>query len=222
MRKTIGKLFHLALGIFLLALALFSFRVLGGIGKAWWQHESAVSAQPAAQPNSDTLPDGSGLTVYGFLADTPPSKSDRDHTPGAYTGRSSPIDHVSTGAHDGRTDRMQGRLAIKTYQTFRFEIPPHTAHPELTGYFRTIDAGQQSGRGFAVEVALLNEQEFQKFGQEEEWRSIFSERPSTHADIEWALAPTYGEGALYHLVFRNASGRPGVVVLDTDFRMKGE
>ena len=223
MRTKLGNLFHLGLGILLLALGVIAFRVLGGIGKSWWQHESSVSERAAASSNGDAPPEGSELAVYGFLAENLPAKGDGANDNASAGARSpSPIDRISAGTGASRSRFLHGRLSVKTYQAFQFVIPPHAANPRLEGTFRALQAGQQSGRGCSLEVLLMTDDEFQKFGRNEGTSSIHSQVPATHADIEWDLAPTYGERQQYHLVFRNASVRSGAAIVDADFGAKFE
>jgi len=211
------------LGILLLALGGLALRVLGGVGTTWWQREASISEQAPRSLSTAGLPEGNDVTVYGVLAEDPPSKTERSRSVlPASTVPSSPIDHVFPLANGIPIHFLNGRLSIRTYQTFRVEIPPHMAHPRLEGSFRTLEAGQKAGRGCAVEVALMNEGAFQEFARNEESVSIHFQKPATHADIQWDLTPTYGERQQYHLVFRNASIRSGPAVVDADFRAKFE
>ncbi len=119
---------------------------------------------------------------------------------------------------DGKPNHfLHRRLSVETYQTFAFEVPPHEAHPHLRGSFRTTHAGEQSGAGISVEVLLMNQDEFARFSRDRAAEATFSERPASHADIEWDLKPTFGNRARYYLVFRNSSARRGPAIVDADF-----
>ena len=247
MAKGLKGFLHLVAGIGFLLGAAYTFVELGDQGHAWWREHSPLADGTAGMVNaggagkSGTV--GPNVAVYGVLGEHEIAGGQRDgKTPvadgsgvngasadgpengasanAAVSEASASIDRVARETAGWTDQLVHGRLSVTTYQTLTFELPAHKRGGHVEGTFRCVETGN-AGRG-AVEVLLMNEEEFARFGRDETERSTFWVSPAGNRDIDWDLKPTFGEPEKYYLVFRNASRRRGAAVVEADFVVTAE
>jgi hypothetical protein len=103
-----------------------------------------------------------------------------------------------------------------------FEIPPHSANPQLRGSYRSfLPKGRMPGDETSadVEFLLLNQQQYDTFFSGHESGVIFSAPDSHNQEVNAGLPPTFAQPARYYLVFRNNSPANGKKLVQADFRV---
>jgi hypothetical protein len=219
--KRVKNLVHLLIGIALLAVGAYFFRGLVLDGKLWWQQQLSVVVPPAKSTKSDSASDdpilsAANVKVYGVLAQQDEAASGDDATPTPSSGPPSLLDHVNTVDPGAPNHFLHKRLSVKTRQIFAFEIPPHAIRPQLQGRFRSVATRQNPGGG-AVELSLMNEEEFASFANNNPRSTTLSWDASRRGDIHWDLNATFNNPQKYYLVFRNSSQGQGPSIVDADF-----
>ena len=207
---------HLLAGIVLLGLSGYCFWELAITSKAWFEQRLTLTHRAAKTAKSTGGDAMAGGEIYGVLG----AHEIAPAAPKAVSAKSGPaplVDRVYPMENGRPNCFLHRQLSVESYQVFGFDVPAHTAHPRLEGSFRGTHAGERSGSGIRVEVLLMNQSEFAKFSQGGSAVSALSERPASHADIDWDLKPTFGNRERYYLVFRNSSTRPGAAVVDANF-----
>jgi hypothetical protein len=215
--KQITNLLHLLAGIVLLALGGYFARTLIHNGKERWGHESAVTAQAensqkAGPANDDPTLSAANLQVYGVLSQNKSAQSGNGPAQKSASTQAS-VDRVSPDS-PGANHFLHQRLSLESDQIFAFEVPARSLRPQLDGMFRSI--ATRSGSPPAVEVLLLNEEEFARFASSRARTATFSSAPSNHGEIHWPLSASRGDARKYYLVFRKSSGPRSAALVDAD------
>jgi hypothetical protein len=197
MSKQISSLLSLVAGIALLAVSAYWFIQIGKQRNLWGHGASAAETASLADQDAGAA-DASG---YGVAAQS--------------------IDRISAGAVAKPGHFLHKKITIESYKTVEFELPAQMQHAALEGsYLCVTRKGVRDESGAAVELSLMNQMEYEKFSADEGTGSSTTQRPASHADIDWDLKDTYGNSRKYYLVFRNASRRPGATIVDADFEIK--
>jgi len=237
MPRRVTNLFHLLAGLALLLVSAYSFRELSHRGQSWWRQQSAerparavTSVAGGPSTRNDPILSAANMKVYGVLAQhgeapqapNSDTQAGDDAVPANPSAPPQAIDRVSLGTVRTPGRFLHRRILVTTYSAFRFEIPSHMRHPQLEGMFLCVAKNGSPDRSAAVEVRLLNEEQFSNFAGNDAGDSTFSEGPAGHGDIDWDLKDTFGVSNKYYLVFRNFSKRSGPAVVDADFAVKVE
>jgi hypothetical protein len=125
-------------------------------------------------------------------------------------------DHVTDDSPVGTSTP----LLHKTFNVARivdlpFDLPAHASTPKLRGTYRsfaTHGGGQQAAEqsddhGADVEFLLLNEQQFADLLSGHPSDALFSTDAASSGEVNFSMAPTFGQTAKYYLVFRNSAFR---------------
>ncbi len=117
-------------------------------------------------------------------------------------------------------------FSVSNQAQFTFRVPPHQGNTRLRGTFRSFtkrsDPDSTSDRTAALDLLLLNEQEFNEFlhGRPQ---SVTYELDSTNNQmVDWQVPTTYGEPQTYHLVFCNPAGGTKIKFVQADFTVSFE
>jgi hypothetical protein len=117
-------------------------------------------------------------------------------------------------------------FSVSNQTQFAFLVPPHQGNTRLRGTFRSFtkrgDPDSTSDRTAALDLLLLNEQEFTEFlhGRPQ---SVTYELDSTNNQmVDWRVPTTYGESQTYHLVFCNPEGGKKIKFVQADFTVSFE
>lgn len=220
--KSVTNLLHLLLGVGLLALATYSVWQLADNGKMWWRRESSVTARAArhAKPNSssdDPILGAANEKVYGVLNQRDDSASGDEAVP-APSGGSPPFHDPPYVADAGAPNHFLHRhLTVRTIRSFEFTIPAHAARPQLEGTFQSIAPPPNPEGDPAVELLLMNAEQFSRFVNHKPVSAMFTSLPSSGGEIYWTLKAPLDNPEEYYLVFRNISQRQGPSIVDANF-----
>src|SRR5271170_5105049 len=117
-------------------------------------------------------------------------------------------------------------FSVNKYAQFTFEVPPHQDNTRLRGTFRSFtkrgDPDSTSNSAAAVDVMLLNEQEFNQFLQGPTQTVTYELDPAHHQMVDWRVPTTYAESQTYHLVFSNSPGGTKIKLVEADFTVSFE
>jgi hypothetical protein len=110
-------------------------------------------------------------------------------------------------------------FVVATMVNWPFEVPAHAANPQLRGTYRAfLKYGDALSPDPAdVDLLLLNERQYAELIAGHPGDAILS-APSSQ-EVATALPPTLDQPAIYHLVFRNNSGKAAKKVVRADFRI---
>jgi hypothetical protein len=160
-------------------------------------------------------------TDAASVSDQDAATADASTDDASAESQSQSIDRISAGTVAKPGHFLHKKIAIDSYKTIEFDLPGQMRNAELEGsYLCVTRKGVRDESGAAVELSLMNEAEYAKFNADRGMNSSSWQRPASHADIDWDLKDTYGNTQKYYLVFRNASRRPGVAIVDADFAVK--
>jgi hypothetical protein len=199
MSKQLSNLLSLLIGIALLGFSAYWFVEMGKQGKSWW----------------------GGRTIATDAANTSDQDAAAADDAGGSGSQSQSIDRISAGVVAKPGHFLHKKIAVDSYKTIEFDVPGQMRHAELQGsYLCVTRKGIRDESGAAVELSLMDEAEYARYSADQGTASTASQRPASHADIDWDLKDTYGNTQRYYLVFRNASRRPGTTIVDADFAVK--
>lgn len=216
--------------------------VLAAAGFYTWMHRWQLAQSVAARPEpvasvyteSSQAAEAKGMvTLSGPLANY---ASHRSGTPSETPQSSDPGTPCSPpSCKPTEMDMVVGDSPVGTstailHKTFDvaalvnlpFEIPPHSANPQLHGSYRSFlpkgkgPADENSGD---VEFLLLNQQQYATLLSGHESDVIFSAPDSHNQEVNAGLPPTFAQPARYYLVFRNNSRASGKKLVQADFRV---
>ncbi|MGB8012917.1 MAG: hypothetical protein WCF68_14990 [Terriglobales bacterium] len=220
MKRTKSRL-HLLLGIASLAIAAFFFREVAHGGKGLLQQTWAMM-HPArsAKPGSAGDDSDDNTKVYGVLGEHGEADDGDDGDSGSSSGLPPPVDRIApfTAADAGTPNHfLHKRLSVKTYQFFEFVVPAHAIRPELQGTFQSVATRQNPSGGPAVEVLLLDREEFSRFVNHKSVSAMLSSNSSRGGEIYWKLSAPVNKPRKYYLVFWNPAEGQGPRIVDADF-----
>lgn len=137
--------------------------------------------------------------------------------------RSSELDHVDLSELPAPQNFLRKRFAVTEYKEFAFTIPPHAASPTLQGSYRAFakSAKSTSREPAAVELMLMNEEEYSAFVHQRSVAVTYATDPSPGQTVAFPLKSTLGQAQQYHLVFNNSEGSKTKFV-DADFTVSFE
>ena len=108
------------------------------------------------------------------------------------------------------------RIPVKYAQSISFVIPAQASHPRLHGRFVA------SGGSGAIDIMLMNPQEFDQFIHYQEVTVGFSQNGSSRGQISWTIGATYRDPQKYYLVFHSAEETANPTWVDADFTLSFE
>jgi hypothetical protein len=227
-----GKRFaHLLSGLLLLTVAGFFILRTANEWKTVWRrevlatvHEIEGSSSDKTNQDSDDITDAAKLQLYGVLHHSDGAAPARDDAAPRQPSAPGAFDHVNPAPAGAPRHFLHRRFSVKGYRRFAFEIPAYATHPRVRGAFQSFagSTGAAARVEAAVDVLLLNEQEFSDFVRRGPGTATFSMEDSDGGVIDWVLTPTLRDPQKYYLVFHNVSRRPQANLVDADFTVSFE
>ena len=217
---------RLSLGAILLALGGYCFFTFAVKGNKTIQREVDTTEQTPADTKSrpkddDDALEGAKLHAYGPLAsvatEEPTAEEPATRPPARRnSGPLTELDRASTAPPDAARRLVHRRLHVKYAQCIGFVIPAQAPRPRLDGSFVA------SGGSGAIEVMLMNADEFDQFTHHHEVSVEFSQNASSRGQISWMIKATYRDPQKYYLVFHNPSEAANPISVDADFTLSFE
>jgi hypothetical protein len=221
---------HLIGGLLLLTIAGYFILRTANEWKAHWQREVDATVREAEAVNSnsahktdDDITAAAKLQVYGVLSQPSSAATEPDEAAVRPADTPPGFDHVNQGPTGAAMPLLHRRFSVRSYQAFVFEVPAHAAHPRVHGSFKSYTKNPgPSVSSAAVDVLLLQREEFSAFVLRGLGTAAFSVPDSDGAQIDWLLNPTFLNPQKYYLVFHNSSGNPRVKGVEADFTISYE
>jgi hypothetical protein len=115
---------------------------------------------------------------------------------------------------------------VSKHAQFTFLVPPHQGNTRLRGNFRSFtkrsDPNSTSDRTAAVDLMLLNEQEFDEFLHGRPQSVTYELDSANNQRVDWRVPTTYGEPQTYYLVFSNPASGTKIKFVEADFTVSFE
>jgi hypothetical protein len=107
-----------------------------------------------------------------------------------------------------------------------FMVPPHQGNVRLRGTFRSFtkrsDPDSTSDRTAAIDLLLLNEQEFTEFLHGGPQSVTYELDSANNQRVDWHVPGTYAGAQTYHLIFSNSAGGAKIKFVQADFTVSFE
>jgi hypothetical protein len=117
-------------------------------------------------------------------------------------------------------------FSVSNHTQFTFLVPPRQGNARLRGTFRSFtkrsDPDSTSDRTAAVDLLLLNEQEFDEFLHGRPQSVTYELDSANNQMVDWQMPTTYREPQTYHLVFSNPAGGTKIKFVEADFTVSFE
>lgn len=137
-----------------------------------------------------------------------------------------PIDHPVHLEAQGPNHFLHKVFSVRNQTEFTFLVPPHQGNTMLRGTFRSFtkrsDPDSTSDRTAAVDLMLLNEQEFDEFLHGRPQSVTYELDSANNQKVDWRVPTTYGESQTYHLVFSNPESGRKIKFVQADFTVSFE
>jgi len=213
--------------------------VLAIAGFFIWMHRSqvaesvAVPQGPVAAVSTESSQAGETegmVTITGPLADyaahrstAPPQTSQRSESADQPSYEPTAMDMATDSSPVGTsTPLLHKTFEVAALVNLPFDIPPHSAHPQLHGTYRSFLPKRRLAEDETsadVEFLLLNQQQYDTLLSGRESDAVFSADQSHNQEVNTDLAPTFAQPARYYLVFRNNSRVNRKKLVQADFRV---
>jgi len=136
-----------------------------------------------------------------------------------------PIDHPVHLEPQEPKHFLHKTFPVSNHAQFTFLVPPRQGNARLRGTFRSFtkrsDPDSTSDRTAAVDVLLLNDQEFNEFLQGRPQSVTFELDSANNQRVDWRVPTTYADPQTYYLVFSNSGGTTRKFV-EADFTISFE
>jgi hypothetical protein len=190
------------------------------------QHVAPPSTEPpkaveikAATPE-DPGPIATVVSPIMTLTKTPADTQNAGtQEPAAAPAGMAAADHVDATAMPVPNHFLHKRFSMTDSSEFAFTVPPHAVNPTLRGSFRAFtkgSSGSASSKPAAIDLMLMNEEEFDDFVHGRSYDASYEADSSPNLTVQYAMPHTLGRACVYHLVFRNSHGSRTSIV-DADF-----
>ncbi len=117
-------------------------------------------------------------------------------------------------------------FSVSNHAQFTFLVPPRQGNTMLRGTFRSFtklhDPDSSSDRTAAVDLLLLNDQEFNEFLHGRPQTVSYELDSANNQKVDWRVPTTYAESETYHLVFSNPAGGTKARFVQADFTVSFE
>jgi hypothetical protein len=117
-------------------------------------------------------------------------------------------------------------FSVSNHAQFIFFVPPRQGNTMLRGSFRSFtkrnDPDSTSDRTAAVDLLLLNDQEFNEFLHGRPQTVTYELDSANNQKVDWRVPTTYTESQTYHLVFSNPDGGTKARFVEADFTVSFE
>ena len=135
-----------------------------------------------------------------------------------------PIDHPVHIEPQEAKHFLHKTFAVSNHAQFTFRVPPHQGNARLRGTVRSFtkrgDPDSSSDRTTAVDLLLLNEQEFSEFLHGRPQSVTYELDSANNQSVDWRVPTTYADAQTYHLVFSNSTS--GTKFVEADFTVSCE
>ena len=136
-----------------------------------------------------------------------------------------PIDHPVHIEPQEPKHFLHKTFSVSNHAQFAFLVPPRQGNARLRGTFRSFtkrsDPDSTSDRTAAVDVLLLNDQEFNEFLHGRPQSVTYELDSANNQMVDWRVPTTYGDPQTYYLVFSNSGGTTHKFV-EADFTISFE
>jgi hypothetical protein len=136
------------------------------------------------------------------------------------------IDHPVHIEAQGPNHFLHRVFSVRDHAQFTFLVAPHQGNTRLRGTFRSFtkrgDPDSSRDRTTALDLMLLNEQEFNEFLQGRPQSVTYELDSANNQKVDWRVPTTYGESQTYHLVFSNPEDRKKIKFVEADFTVSFE
>jgi len=136
------------------------------------------------------------------------------------------IDHPLYAAAQQPKNFLHKVFQVSNRAQFMFLVPAHQGNTRLRGTFRSFtkrsDPDSTSDRTAALDVLLLNEEEFNEFLHGPPRSVTYELDSANNQTVDWWVPTTYGESQTYHLVFSNSAGGAKIKFVEADFTVSFE
>src|SRR5271165_316607 len=179
--------------------------------------QTHVESAPEAQA-------GNMVTLAGPLADY---MAHREKTKSAGDDAApaerpfNPADRVGESPVGTSTPILKKTFAVVKAVDLPFEIPPHSANPQLRGTYHSFiqRGGTRASDDADVDFWLMNRKQFEDLLNGHPPDALFSADGAHNGEVKTNMPPTLDQLVKYYLVFRNDSNSPGKVFVKADFRI---
>ena len=122
----------------------------------------------------------------------------------------SKLDRIDSSAVPPPKRFLHKTFSMKEYQAYAIEVPARIVRARVEGSFQSsiVSSGSEpiSDESTAVELMLMNAEQFDDFTHRRGATSTYAVEPSFSQQVEIDLPPTQDDPVKYFLVFRNAPG----------------
>jgi hypothetical protein len=116
-----------------------------------------------------------------------------------------PIDHPVHIEPQEPKHFLHKTFSVSNHTQFTFLVPPRQGNARLRGTFRSFtnrsDPDSTSDRTTAVDLLVLNEQEFNEFLHGRPQSVTYELDSANNQRVDWRVPTTYAESQTYYLVF---------------------
>jgi len=137
-----------------------------------------------------------------------------------------PIDHPVHIEPQEPKHFLHKTFSVNNHTQFTFMVPPRQGNARLRGTFRSFtkrsNPDSTSDRTAAVDLMLLDEQEFSEFLHGRSQSVTYELDSANNQLVDWRVPTTYGEPQTYYLVFSNPAGGTKTKFVEADFTVSFE
>lgn len=130
-------------------------------------------------------------------------------------------DRVGESPVGTRRDVLHKAIRVSGLTDVRFQLPPHSATPQLRGSFQSYPPPSDTPSNDAnadISFLVLSDRQYTDFLQGRPGEPIFSAEATHNQAVDATLPPSLDRPVTYHLVFL-ADGAAKQAVVQTDFHI---